>query len=176
MAREPHFRFVGFAVQECISLASQVRVTARLTSRTIVLGRSLTDRNFQLSGKPCARAHSRTVSTRFCCYRISVDFFDSVKEIGNDAPWGGPLCSHSHWAPPSSSPSGNVYCRRCGSTSRPGLEGSHEISLRSLALLAKTTNLRRVLWQRCTPYSRHCCCRRRRYTYISTREGRRALV
>jgi hypothetical protein len=38
-----------------------------LTSRTMVLGRSLTDRNSQLSGKPWARAHSRTVSTRFCC-------------------------------------------------------------------------------------------------------------
>jgi hypothetical protein len=138
-----------------------------------VPGRSLTDRNFQLSGKPCARAHSRTVSTRFCCNRISVEFFGSEKEMRDDAQWGESLCSLGNWAPRSSSPSENVCCRRCENTSRPGVDDSHELSLRSLALLVKTTNLRRALWQRCTLCGRHRRCRW--YKNISTRETEKSF-
>ena len=67
----------GTAFPICLSCymkaRSETRITRRslalnLTSRTMVLGRLLVDRNSQVSGKPCARAHSRTVRTRFCCF------------------------------------------------------------------------------------------------------------
>jgi hypothetical protein len=68
-ARAPHFQFVGIAVYSKDASESNItsEIATRLTSRTMVLGRLLSDRNFQLSGNPWARAHSRTVSTRFCC-------------------------------------------------------------------------------------------------------------
>lgn len=158
-----------------VSLTSQVKFTASLTSRTMVLGRSLTDRNFQLSGKPCARAHSRTVSTRFCCYRNSVKCLQRrEKEIRNDAQWGESPCSLAHWVPPSSSQSGNIHRRRCGSTSRPVGSASHCFS-GSLVLLAKSSSLHRALWRYCILCSRRRR-RRRRYTNISAREQRAALV
>ena len=68
-ARAQHFQFVGIAVYSKDASESNItgEMATRLTSRTMVLGRLLSDRNFQLSGNPWARAHSRTVSTRFCC-------------------------------------------------------------------------------------------------------------